>query len=99
MIKGGENILPEDIERVAHCHPGIADVAAVGRSDPFYGEVVEMFVVWRTNQTERTAELMDLLRARLPRTWWPRRIHTVARIPRTPSGKVIRSSLTVESPE
>lgn len=100
IIKGGENIQPEDVERVAHRHPGIADAAAVGRPDPFYGQVVELFVVWRNRHSDPTtepAELADLLQAELPKAWLPARIHPVARIPRTPSGKILRDSLTAET--
>jgi len=93
IIKGGETIIPEDIEKTAQSHGAVVDAAAIGRQDRLYGEVIDLLVVWRDGH-RRAAELEVALRKALPKTWWPDRLITVAHIPRTSSGKIIRNQLT-----
>ena len=94
IIKGGETIIPEDIEKIAQNHESVLDAAAIGRENQFYGEVIELLVVWRDDLQQAT-ELGEVLRKALPKSWWPDRITTVAHIPRTPSGKILRNQLSI----
>ena len=45
IIRGGENISPLEVEQVAAMHPDIIEAAAVGLSDPIWGECVGLVVV------------------------------------------------------
>src|SRR5207237_4928947 len=45
IIRGGENIAPEEIESVLHRHPLVADVAVVGVPDEEWGEIIAAVVV------------------------------------------------------
>src|SRR5664279_2453320 len=47
IISGGENVHPEEAERVLRRHPEVADVAVVGAPDPVLGQVVVAHVVRR----------------------------------------------------
>ena len=53
IITGGENVLPDEIEEALMRHPGVADAAAVGRSDPEWQEAVTAVVVLREPGTRR----------------------------------------------
>lgn len=41
---GGENIFPGDIEPVLESHPDIITSAVVGVPDPYWGEIVVVFI-------------------------------------------------------
>lgn len=93
IIMAGYRIGPFDVESVLSTHPAVAEVAVVGMPDELRGEVVEAFVVLREG-VEATPDLPDEL-ARLVRTRYaahayPRRVHLVDALPKTPSGKVQR---------
>ena len=45
IISGGMNIYPREVEEAILRHPGVREVAVVGRPDPEWGEAVVAFVV------------------------------------------------------
>ena len=94
IITGGENVWPAPVERVLHLHPGLAEVAVVGRPDDEWGQVVTAVAV----PTDPTAppsldSLRDLVRQTLPAYYAPRRLELVDALPRTLLGKVQRRAL------
>lgn len=94
MIRsGGENIYPQEVERVLLQHQGVADCAVIGIADEEWGERVKAFVVRR--DSEVSAEQLDAfcLDGRLARYKRPRTIEFVSEIPRNPSGKILRVAL------
>jgi len=48
IIRGGENIYPQEIENFLHSHPDISDVHVIGISDEEYGEIVCAFIKAKT---------------------------------------------------
>ena len=92
IIKGAQTIIPEDIERAARHHPAVLDACAVGRANDFYGEIIDLCVLWRGGSAS-TEDLWQTLRSQLPKEMLPDNIRTVDRIPRTDSGKIIRRDL------
>lgn len=44
IIRGGYNIYSAELENVLNHHPGVIEVAAVGRADPVLGEKTHVFV-------------------------------------------------------
>ncbi|GED99982.1 AMP-dependent synthetase [Gordonia spumicola] len=95
ILAAGYRIGPFDVESVMVKHPSIIEVAVVGRPDPegIRGEVVEAFVVLRegfTGSDELEAELQALVRDGYSKHAYPRRVHFVESLPKTPSGKVQR---------
>lgn len=95
ILAAGYRIGPFDVESVLVTHESVADVAVVGRPDPegIRGEVVEAFVVLAAG-IEPTPELADelkrLVRDEYSKHAYPRTVHFVEALPKTPSGKVQR---------
>ncbi len=95
ILAAGYRIGPFDVESVLITHAAVQDVAVVGRPDPegVRGEVVEAFVVLTPEATaspELATELQALVRDRYSKHAYPRTVHFVDELPRTPSGKVQR---------
>lgn len=102
MIKvKGFQVAPAEIEAVVHSHPGVADCAVFGVSDPAAGEVpvaaVQPVSGWDPAGTEKlTSELSELVATQLA-TY--KRLHAVVlvgAVPRLPSGKALRRQLRDE---
>jgi len=94
IISGGENIFPQEVERVLDTHPGVLESAVVGVPDPKWGELVKAFIVAKAdNVTSEDIERYCLEGGRLARYKRPRIIEFVREIPKTPSGKILRRML------
>jgi long-chain acyl-CoA synthetase len=92
IIRGGYNVYPSELESVLGSHPGVQDVAVIGRPDEFYGEEVVAVVVSRAAPPD-VAALHAFVAERLSRTKLPREYAFVAALPVGPSGKVHKGTL------
>jgi o-succinylbenzoate---CoA ligase len=92
IITGGENVWPEQVERVLATHHDVADVAVTGRPDPEWGQRVVAFVVPGSQAPDLQA-LRDHVRAELPAYCSPRELVLLTEIPRTALGKITRHRL------
>jgi len=94
IISGGENIYCAEVENVLFSHPGIADVAVVGRPDDKWGEVpVAVIVPTQRDQAPDTASLREWLDGRLARYKHPAEVIVLDELPRNASGKVLKQPL------
>jgi acyl-CoA synthetase (AMP-forming)/AMP-acid ligase II len=94
IIRGGENIASKEVEDVLLRHPAVMEVAVVGAPDPRYGERVAAFVRVRDGETLSLAEVAEhFQRVGVARQKTPERLHVVAELPHTPSGKVQKFAL------
>ena len=96
IIMAGYRIGPFDVESVLAQHDLVAECAVVAAPDPVRGEVIEAFVVLRATATipdDLERELQDHVRTRYAAHAYPRRVHVVASLPKTPSGKIQRGEL------
>jgi long-chain acyl-CoA synthetase len=93
ILVGGLNVYPSEVERVLSTHPGVAEAAVVGVPDTLRGEAVSALVIPRDGQVVATAELLQWCRQRLAAYKVPRSIRLVTELPRTVTGKVLKSAL------
>lgn len=94
IIRGGQNIYPARIEALAANHPGVERVAAVPVADERMGEKVCLIVMPRAGMTPDAMQLLRHLDQQgLSRFDMPEYFSSVAHIPLTASGKVLKRDL------
>jgi long-chain acyl-CoA synthetase len=92
ILVSGFNVFPAEIEDVLSRHPGILDVAAVGRSDPHSGEAVTIFVVARHSSLTEEA-VITFARRHLTSYKVPSEVVLMPSLPKSPVGKTLRRIL------
>ncbi|CUW25360.1 type I polyketide synthase [Streptomyces reticuli] len=95
IIRGGENIHPDEVEAVLRSAPGVADAGVAGAAHDTLGEVPVAWLVPGPDGLDLDA-VLDHCRARLSAYKIPERIHEAAGIPRTASGKIVRRLLAAQ---
>jgi acyl-CoA synthetase (AMP-forming)/AMP-acid ligase II len=97
IIRGGENISPEEVENVIFAHPKIDDVAVIGVPDEEWGEVPKAICVVKEDCADCTpAEIMEYCRQNLASYKRPRSVIFVKELPRSSVGKVLKRVLRDE---
>jgi fatty-acyl-CoA synthase len=92
IISGGENIYCAEVENVLAGHPGIVEVAVIGRAHEKWGEV-PIAVAAVTDDHLRLDDLDGFLTERLARYKHPKALEIVDALPRNPAGKVLKTEL------
>ncbi|ANN18095.1 AMP-dependent synthetase [Amycolatopsis orientalis] len=93
ILMAGYRIGPFDVESVLQQHSAVAESAVIGVPDALRGEVVVAYVVVRdgvTADAELADELRRLVKTRFAAHAYPREVHFVGELPKTPSGKIQR---------
>jgi acetyl-CoA synthetase len=93
IIMAGYRIGPFEVESVLVAHPRVVETAVIGVPDALRGEVLEAFVVLRSGDDGDDAladELKQLVKQKFAAHAYPRTVHFVDELPKTPSGKVQR---------
>jgi acyl-CoA synthetase len=94
VIRGGENISSQEVERVLARHPAVREVAVVAEPDVRYGERVCAFVVVQQPALlDLDAVQRHFAAAGIARQKTPERLVVVGELPRTASGKVRKADL------
>ncbi len=90
IIRGGENISAQELEKLLMLLDDVAEVAVVAAPDPRLGEHAAAFLRLRDGAAAPTlADVRAHLAAcGLAKQKWPESLHVAAELPRTPSGKV-----------
>lgn len=97
IIRGGENVYPEEVERRIVRHPAVAEVAVVGLPHDDLGEEVAAFVVPVSGvATPEPEELRRFTRSELSGFKVPTRWHFVDELPRGALGKIVRRRLRAD---
>ena len=93
ILRGGHSVFPQEVEAVLLTHPGVAEAAVVGVLHPTLGEEVHAFVALRPGAGTAADELVLYCRERLAAFKYPRQITIVPALPRSATGKILKSSL------
>jgi fatty-acyl-CoA synthase len=93
IISGGENVYPAEIEAILTTLPGVRSAAVVARPDERWGEVGVAFVERSSGATVSADAVLAHLTPRLAKFKLPRQIVVVDDLPRTATGKVLRTQL------
>jgi fatty-acyl-CoA synthase len=93
IIRGGENIYPDEVEHAMLDHPSVSAVAVVGAPDERWGEVPVGFVLPAPACDIDGEDLTTFGRRRLAPFKVPKRWVAVTSFPLTSSGKVRRVEL------
>ena len=93
IIVGGENVFPREIEEVLDKHPSVMASAVIGVRDDVRGELPWAFVETRDGLQFQEAALRTWCRERLAGYKVPREIRAIDKLPRNPTGKIMRREL------
>jgi len=93
IIRGGENISPEEVEDVLYSHPKIDEAAVVGVPDPEWGQQPRAIVVLKRGQVATAEEIIEYCRSSLASFKRPRSVIFVDSLPRNLMGKVLKTKL------
>jgi long-chain acyl-CoA synthetase len=93
IIVGGLNVYPREIELVFAQHPAVAESAVIGVPDPLRGEVPQAMVVLREGAEATPQGLLAWCRQRLAAYKIPRGLRIVPALPKTVTGKILKSQL------
>jgi fatty-acyl-CoA synthase len=89
IIRGGENVVPREIEEFLYRHPDILDVQVIGVPDPRLGEELMAWVRLREGAEPMTADTVRTFCAgQIAGYKIPRYVHVVDEFPMTVTGKV-----------
>ena len=91
IVTGGLNVAPREVEQVIESMSGVAEAVVFGTPDEEWGEVVTAVVEADCNVVEAD-DVFSYCRARLATGRRPRKVRVVDRLPRTQTGKPIRSA-------
>ncbi len=96
IISGGVNIYPQETENVLLQHSAVADVAVFGVPNEEFGEEVKAVVQLQAGTAasdELKRDLIDFCRERLSALKCPRSVDFAATLPRTETGKLMKSEI------
>ena len=93
IVSGGENIFSAEVESVLARHGAVLEVAVIAVPDDVWGERVHAVVVLAPGRAATAEELQGHCRQTLGGYKLPRSFEFVESLPRTPTGKIVKSAL------
>ncbi len=94
IVTGGENVNPLVLEDVLESYESVVEAGVFGILDDEWGQAVHAAIVLNhKDEALNEDNLRDFLKSRVPNYMIPKQILVVQQLPRTPSGKLIRSEL------
>ncbi len=100
IIRGGQNIYPEEIEALLVDHPKVQNVAIIGMPDPVMGQKSCAYVVPRSNEMFTFEEMVAFLKDKgIAPYKLPERLEIIDKLPVTGGGKLDRKALCLDMSE
>jgi fatty-acyl-CoA synthase len=98
IIRGGHNIDPMVIEEALSLHPAVELAAAVGKPDPYAGELPMAYVQLKAGKSADPEELAAFARDNISeRAAAPADVHVLDTMPMTAFGKIFKPALRRDS--
>ncbi len=95
IITGGLNVYPAEVENILTQHPMVGEVAVVGVPDEKRGAIIKAAVVMKKGMEAEEKELVKYCREKLANYKVPQIVEFRDSLPRTATGKVLKSELTI----
>ena len=100
LIKpGGFQVWPREVEEVLITHPKVMDVGVAGIPDPYRGETVKAWIVFKPGETATEDELKAFCKERLAPYKVPSHFEFRSELPKTTVGKILRRELVRQHKE
>ena len=93
IVSGEKKIYPEEVEEVIYRHQSILEAAVIGVPDAELGESLKAIVVLREGKRATAEEIIKLCAQSLATYAVPGAVEFVNRLPRNPTGKVLKREL------
>ncbi len=93
IIRGGENISPQEVDEILLRHPAVAAAVTFGCAHPTLGEEVAAAVVLHEVSGSTESALIAHCREFLAEYKVPKKIYLVDSIPTTATGKIRRRAV------
>jgi fatty-acyl-CoA synthase len=90
---GGEWISSIELENLAIAHPDVAEAAVIGVRHPKWDERPLLIVVAKPGRTITRDAMLAFMTDKVPKWWLPDDVVTVAEIPHTATGKILKTAL------
>ena len=87
LIRGGENIFPQEIENLLRLHPKILEAQVFAVPDIKYGEEIGAWLILKPGETAESEEFVEFCRSRIAHYKVPRYVRLVSEFPLTATGK------------
>lgn len=97
ILVSGFNVYPNEVEEVASKHPGVLEVAAIGKPDEHSGEIVLLYVV-KKDTSVTGSDLIQFCKKNLTGYKVPKEVRFVKELPKTNVGKILRRELRDNPP-
>jgi long-chain acyl-CoA synthetase len=93
VIAGGYNVYPREIDEVLFEHPKILECCAVGIPDPYRGETIKAFVVFKPGEKLTEEEVIQYCQGKLAKYKVPKSVEFMSALPKSGIGKILRKEL------
>jgi acyl-CoA synthetase (AMP-forming)/AMP-acid ligase II len=93
IISGGENIYSREVENAIMQHAAVSECAVIGLPDAKWGEVVCAVITLKAGQAASEIEIIAHTRSLIASYKKPKRVITVAELPKLVTGKINKMAL------
>ena len=94
IIRGGQNISPQELEHILSRHPAVAEVSVIGVPDPVYGERTCACVVPLGVREVTLEAIVDFLQSQqVAKFKLPERLELFDELPKSAGGKITKVEL------
>lgn len=93
IITGGQNVYPEEIERVLKISEAVKEALVIGVEDVRWGERIFALIEWKDSNKPNVKELKVLCKTHLSNYKRPRKYISITEFPYTHTGKIARNEI------